>query len=570
MPYSRPGRTADPATATSPWNLGAKVALLSLLPVFALGALLAFWHWRQDSQISASEYRVGIDHAPPYNLVQPGQPARGLAVEVLQEAARRRRIRLRFVPLTLLVDDAFRQGVVDLWPAATDTQERRRWLAVSEPYLVNRLCIVSRAEHAIRSVSALAGKRVSALRVRILEELNGGKGVKNVSVIELRGRREALEALCAGDIHASILEQRFVEQALLDRPDKCIGIALNILSAPGADRRLSILGARQHAAAVESLRGAVDDMIKDGSFQRIVDAWSSFTGGEMEVIGQLNSSRTLNMAILAGLAFALSLGALLVAQNRRLRAANQLADAAANAKDQFLATISHEIRTPLNGILGMADLILTTPLNSEQREQAEIIRESGSSLLSLVNDLLDFSRMEAGQFRLQIAPFDLRSAVEGACAILLPQAKAKAIELRVTFDDPLPRRVVGDEQRLRQVLVNLLGNAVKFTDQGMVSIKVDAVEMSDSFGVIRFVVRDTGIGIEQSKLAHLFEKFYRVDSTDSRRHGGTGLGLAITRSVLSLMGGRISVESTPGIGTVFTVNIPFSIEPQERPAPALE
>ena len=178
------------------WSIGARVALLSLIPVFALAGLLAFWHWRQDASLSGREYRVGVDHAPPYNLLEPNQPPRGLAVEVLQEAARRKGIRLKFVPMTTLVDDAFRRGLVDLWPAATDSQERRAWLAVSEPYLVNRLCIVSRAESPVRKIGDLSGRRVSTLRARILEEFNGGEGIRGVTVTELRGRREGLEALC--------------------------------------------------------------------------------------------------------------------------------------------------------------------------------------------------------------------------------------------------------------------------------------------------------------------------------------------------------------------------------------
>lgn len=569
MPYmssSQPAGKGRPASEVPQKRLGAKVALLSLFPVFALAVVLAVWHWRQDRQLSQVEYRVGVDHAPPYNILEPGKEPRGIAIEVLAEAARRKGMRLRFVGLNMPIDDAFRQNLVDLWPAATDTRERRRWLTVSEPYLVNRLCVVSLATAPIRSIQELSGKRVSVLRARILEELDGKKGVKGVSVVELRGRSEGMEALCNGDVQASILEQRFVEQALLDRPKSCLGIPLNVLNAYGADRRLSIIGTRRNAAAVEALRAGVDDLIRDGTFQRIVDRWSSFTGGEMEVIAELNSTRTLNMVILACLAFALSLGVLLIIQNHRLKAANQMAGAAAQAKDQFLATVSHEIRTPLNGILGMSDLLLTTPLSAEQRDHAEIIRESGTSLLRLINDLLDFAKMEAGQLRMQMTPFDLRPAVEAACAVLHPQAKAKGIECRLSFDEPLPARLVGDEHRLRQVLLNLLGNAIKFTDQGMVSLKVDATERTESFAVIRFVVRDTGIGIERQKLPQLFEKFYQIDSTNSRRHGGTGLGLAITRHIVGLMGGRISVESTPTVGSVFTVSLPFAIEPREHAA----
>jgi PAS domain S-box-containing protein len=253
-----------------------------------------------------------------------------------------------------------------------------------------------------------------------------------------------------------------------------------------------------------------------------------------------------------------------------LAEARARAEAASEAKSRFLATVSHEFRTPLGGILGMADLILDTQCDPEQATYAQAIKTSGGALLSLIDEILDFSRIEAGKLTLAPAPFDLGACVEGVVELLAPRAQGKGIEIAAFVAADLPPLLVGDADRIRQILVNLAGNAVKFTESGGVGVEA----WSDPEGGIVLRVSDTGPGIARERVPGLFEEFEQGDGSAARRHPGTGLGLAITQRLVAGMGGTIAVDSAPGDGARFTVTLPLpaaeerSAALQDAPGPA--
>ncbi|MCG5241207.1 response regulator [Azospirillum doebereinerae] len=239
------------------------------------------------------------------------------------------------------------------------------------------------------------------------------------------------------------------------------------------------------------------------------------------------------------------------------------AEAATHAKSDFLAAMSHEIRTPMNGIMGMTELLFDTPLSDEQRQFAKAVRSSANALLTIVNDILDFSKLEAGKVAIEALPFDPADLVEGVVELLTPRARERDIEIGFFIDPLLRRTLIGDPTRIRQILVNLVGNAVKFTHEGSVTVELEALESGDGHLVMRTTVTDTGIGIPADALPSLFNKFQQVDGSITRKYGGTGLGLAICRQLSELMGGGILVESTVGLGSRFQVDLPLALGAEE-------
>ncbi len=376
-------------------------------------------------------------------------------------------------------------------------------------------------------------------------------GVVSALVAELVGEREAGRRALANQKFA--LDQHAIV-SVTDRDGKLIYANDRFCEVLGYPRE-EVLGKR-HSAVKSGIHGA----------EIYRDLWRTIAGGQVwqgELCNRTRDGRlrwfSSTIVPLAGpdgrpeeyIGISADISALKEAQ-AALSRAKDAAEAANRAKSDFLANMSHEIRTPMNGIIGMASLALDTPLDDEQREYVGIVKSSAEALLTIINDILDFSKVEAGKLVVESVPFDVRRAIGEAMRSLELPAREKGLLLVTRIDEDLPAELVGDSGRLRQVLVNLVGNAIKFTQHGRVEVEARVLAGAGEMATLEVAVRDTGIGIAPDKLGHIFDAFTQEDTSITRRYGGTGLGLTICKRLVELMGGRIRVESEAGRGSTFT------------------
>jgi signal transduction histidine kinase len=543
--------------------------IFTLCLVLVVAAVLG-WMAARQSKLSQKTYRIGFDNqAPQHFLTSDGKPA-GLAIDLIGEAARRSAIRLQWQLEPESAEAALKSKKVDLWPMMTITPERRGVVYITDPYRENVVCLIVRRESPYKRLEDLRHSAISYDGTPIdLRLLRSRLPDARFSVIDTP--KERLEAVCRQSVDAAHFDEYTAVTALLYGV-VCGGQGLRFIEVPELSGRLGVGATFEARPAADAIRKEIGNMAADGSLAEIGARWRSFSGRNLELADELVHAQLRERWLIAGMSTVVVLLVLTLWQAGRIRRAQvamgeknkELVVALARAKEatelrsQFLANMSHEIRTPMNGVIGMLGLLLETPpLTSEQQEFAEAAHDSARALLTILNDILDFSKIAAGKLTFEKLDFDPAEVVRGVWRLLADGAKGKGLEFVCGIPEPLPDQVRGDPMRLRQVLMNLAGNAIKFTGNGLVDLRVTVESESENSVNLRFAVTDTGIGISDEEQRRIFEPFAQADGSMARKYGGTGLGLSISTQLIASMGGELRVESTPARGSTFWFVLPF-------------
>jgi signal transduction histidine kinase len=516
---------------------------------------------------------VGVyENAPKIFIDANGQPA-GFFIDIIQDIARQEGWELVFRPGTWAEGlDRLARGDIDLMPDVAYTAERAETYDFhQEPVLSSWFQVYARKGSGIKSILDLAEKRVVVLERSVqqaaFEKLAGGFGL-NITLIALPDYKAMFEMISAGDADAAITNRfyglRHAEKydledtAVIFSPSNLFFATRRGSNAPllsAIDSRLARLKQEPQSIYYQSLKRWTSETV-----QFAFPDWAKILGlilGVVLVVSLMGSfwlNRQVNARTSELRQINSEMEARIQRRTEQLAQAMEQAQAADRIKSAFLATMSHELRTPLNSIIGFTGILLqglAGPLNDEQQKQMRMVQTSSRHLLALINDVLDISKIEAGQLTLAPTAFDLRAALEKSVQVVLPMADKKGIAVNLEMAADVAQ-VTADQRRLEQVLLNLLNNALKFTEKGQV--RVTCRTDNDHY---LLSVADTGIGMQPDEIPKLFQPFHQIDSGLTRKHEGTGLGLSICKKLIVLMGGSIEVESQWGRGSTFTLRIPI-------------